>query len=213
MKKIFRLLFAVSLLFFVACSTKKGSKPPINDTIRNDSLLNKKQEPVSNPYATVDVSPMDMSYYPPEYPKLKMAHTTVAPPLARVVYSRPHLGGRSLFHDILKYGESWRLGANEATELQLYKSATIQNKKIPAGRYILYCIPQADKWTIVLNSNLDSWGLTQDSTKDIARFEAASTTTNIRLEYFTMIFEKKTGDSTELVMGWDTTEARLPIVF
>jgi hypothetical protein len=213
MKTFLRLLLAVLLFFFVACSTKKSNKPPANDSIPGDSMLTKKQEPVSNPYATVDVSPMDMSYFPADYPKLKMAHTTVIPPMARVIYSRPHLGGRKLFHDIQKYGETWRLGANEATELQLYKSAKIQDKQIPAGRYVLYCIPQPDTWTIVLNSNLDSWGLTQDSTKDIARFTIPSRNINARLEFFTMVFEKTTETSAELVMAWDNTEARLPVAF
>jgi hypothetical protein len=213
MKTPSRLLFIFSLLALVACSNNKSSKPTANDTIPTDSLPAKKQEPVSNPYATVDISPMDMSYFPPDYPKLKMSHTTSIPPMARVVYSRPHLSGRKLFHDVLRYDESWRLGANEATELQLYTIAKIQDKQIPAGRYVLYCIPHQDTWTIVLNANLDSWGLTQDSTKDIARFVVPSKTTNTRLEFFTMVFEKKGETSTELVMAWDTTEARLPIEF
>jgi Protein of unknown function (DUF2911) len=219
MKTSLRLLLFTLLFFSVSCSQKKKSQPLVIDSIPNDSRSDKKQEPVSNPYATVDVSPMDMSYYPADYPKLKMSHATNIPPLARVVYSRPHLQGRRLFHDslkhgeyILKYSESWRLGANEATELQLYKNVTIQGKQIPAGRYILYCIPQPDKWTIVVNSNLDSWGLTQDSTKDIARFDVAVKNTNPRLEFFTMVFEK-TGNGAELIMAWDTIEARLPIVF
>ena len=155
---------------------------------------------------------MDMTYFPVDYPKLKMTKVVPGPPLARVVYSRPHLQGRSLFGEVLKYGEPWRLGANEATELQLFKNATIEGKQIPAGRYVLYCIPQKDKWTIVLNSNIDTWGLHPDSTKDIARFEIASHPTNEHIEYFTMLFEKK-GDGAELLMAWDGTDARLRFKF
>ena len=141
-----------------------------------------------------------------------MAHTVVAPPLARVIYSRPHLAGRHLFHEVLKYGEPWRLGANEATELQLYKEAVIQGKKIPAGRYVLYCIPQHEKWTVVLNSNLDSWGLTQDTTRDYAKFEVPVSSTSGHVEYYTMLFEKIPGGA-DLIMAWDNAEARLPIGF
>jgi hypothetical protein len=76
----------------------------------------------------------------------------------------------------------------------------------------LYCIPRADSWTIVFNSNTDSWGLHPDSTKDIMRFIAPAKPTNQRLEYFTMIFQKiDTG--AELVMSWGNVEARLPISF
>jgi Protein of unknown function (DUF2911) len=70
----------------------------------------------ANEYATVDVSPMDMSYFPVEYYKLNMTRQPTTPLVVRVIYSRPHLNGRKLFADILKYGEPWRLGANESTE-------------------------------------------------------------------------------------------------
>jgi hypothetical protein len=212
MKTSIRLLIVVLVCASVSCSSKKEKEPTASIPATNDTINTAKPDPASGKYVMVDTSPMDMSYYPDNYPKLKMGHETSDPPLARVVYSRPHLGGRQLFHTILKYGESWRLGANESTELQLYRKATINGKTIPAGRYILYCIPQPDAWTIVFNSNLDSWGLLQDTTKDIARFNVPVTHDNPRLEYFTMIFEDKDGHA-ELVMAWDKTEARLPISF
>jgi hypothetical protein len=117
-----------------------------------------------------------------------------------------------LFHDILKYSEHWRLGANESTELDLYADAVIQDKKIKAGRYILYCIPETDKWNIILNTNIDSWGLHQDTLKDIARFVISVKQTAHHLEYYTMMFEK-TGNGAELLMAWDNLEARLPFRF
>ena len=113
-----------------------------------------------------------------------------------------------MFGQILKYGEPWRLGANEATEIQFYKDVTIQGKKIKAGRYMLYCIPYEDKWTIVFNSNIDSWGLKIDPSKDLYRFDIPVSTNNPSLEYFTMVFEK-TDRGANLLMGWDTILARL----
>ena len=83
-----------------------------------------------------DVSPMDMSYFPVNYPKLKMAKLVSQPPVMRLIYSRPHLQGRELFHDVLRYGEYWRLGANEATEIEFFRDVTIQNKRIHPGRYV-----------------------------------------------------------------------------
>jgi hypothetical protein len=205
----------VVLLLLVWCSCKNAEeKKETTDTknINKEDSINKvNQHTAVNP-DPIDISPMDMSYYPAEYPKLKMTKAITAPPVARVIYSRPHLQGRQLFHDLLKYGEPWRLGANESTELQLYRDVIIQNKKVKAGRYILYCIPQPDKWTIVLNSNIDSWGLQPDSTKDIAHFDVPVKQTNNHLEYFTIIFEK-TDSGADLLMVWDNLEARLPINF
>ncbi len=211
--KIFTRKWLVWLLAFslFACNSKKES-PVKNDNTADSSATTVKSETTVNPYALVDVSPMDMSYCPDDYPKLKMADSINIPPIARVIYSRPHLQGRKLFHDVLKYGERWRLGANEATELDLYRDINVQGRKIKAGRYVLYCIPQPAKWTIIFNSNIDSWGLKSDSTKDIVRFDAPVKQIPYHLEYFTMIFDK-TGKGADLVMAWDDLEARLPINF
>jgi hypothetical protein len=54
--------------------------------------------------------------------------------------------------------------------------------------------------------------LKPDSTKDIARFEIRSQTTDHHLEYYTMIFEKN-DTGAQLLMAWDNVEARLPIHF
>jgi hypothetical protein len=214
MKKCLLNVFSVTLLiiFMAACNNQEEKTLPSgpDDSTGNSRVTT--PEMMVNAYAPVDISPMDMSYFPNEYPKLKMTDSAAGAPLARVIYSRPHLGGRELFKDVLKHGEPWRLGANEATELQLYRDATVQGKKIKAGRYILYAIPQPDKWTIVLNSNIDSWGLIPDSSKDIARFDIPVKQTSFRLEYFTMVFEKKDAGA-ELVMAWDKLESRLPIMF
>lgn len=212
MKFIFFICIASASLF-LSCNGKEENKPAPAKRSPSDSAGPVKPDfPTSNPYAVVDVSPMDMSYYPADYPKLKMAKKISTPPLARVIYSRPHLQGRHIFHEVLKYDEPWRLGANEATELELYTDATIQDKKIKAGRYILYCIPHADNWTVVLNSNIDNWGLEQDAGSDVARFTAAVTKTDNSLEFFTIVFEAKESGS-ELLMAWDNVEVRLPIKF
>ena len=213
MRLLTRSYFIILPLFFVVACRNKENKPVENGIISSkDSSKIKAPVKNENPYVIVDISPMDMSYYPADYPILKMKKAINTDPLARVIYSRPHLQGRQLFHDLLKYGEPWRLGANESTELDLYSDAFIQDKKIKAGRYILYCIPEPDKWTIIINSNMDSWGLHPDSTKDIARFIIPVKKTSNHLEYYTMIFEK-TNNGAELLMAWDDLVAMLPFRF
>src|SRR5438093_2925588 len=148
-------------LLLASCNGTTTSKP-VQTTSKTDTAMVKPAPANSyNPYVPVDVSPMDMSYFPADYPVLKMSKKTSSLPLARVVYSRPHRQGRKIFDGLLKYGEPWRLGANEATEIELFQPATIQHKKINKGRYVLYCIPQDSSWTIVFNSNTYTWGLKQ----------------------------------------------------
>jgi Protein of unknown function (DUF2911) len=201
-------------LFLNSCTDGKKEEKiePVTTVSKDSAPANRSERPAVNPYNGVDVSPMDMVYYPADYPKLKMAHTLETPPLARVIYSRPHLQGRHIFHEVLKYDEPWRLGANEATELTLYKDAMVQDKKIKAGRYTLYCIPHTDTWTIAINNNIDTWGLEPDTARDVARFVVPVVRTQNSLEYFTMVFEKKEAEAL-LLMAWDDVEVRLPFRF
>ena len=213
MKQVNQYLALFLLLLFAIDCKQKQKEETVDQKVKSpDSLINQQPEPTANTYASVDISPMDMSYFPVDYPKIKMAHANTPPPVARLIYSRPHLQRRPLFNGILKYDEPWRLGANEASEINFYKNVTIQGKKIRAGRYIIYGIPHVDKWTIILNSNIDTWGLKQDTTKDAGRFEIPVSTNGTSLEYFTMVFEK-TDTGANLVIAWADVVAKLPIEF
>lgn len=212
MKKL--LIISLACTGILSCNNDSKSDAPTGPPVINKhSLKSPPPDPGINPYADVDASPMDMCYFPVDFPKLKISpNNPISQPMARVIYSRPHLQGRHIFHEVLKYGEPWRMGANEATELQLFSNAQIQGKSIKAGRYTLYCIPQPKEWTIVLNSNTDSWGLQQEQSKDIARFTVPVTEKNQSLEFFTMVFEKA-DNGAQLLMAWDNVEVRLPISF
>jgi hypothetical protein len=210
MNKAFGILL-IGFVFLLACQDKKKSPAETKKTTIDSNAI-RTTDTSDNPYAAIDVSPMDMSYYPVDYPKLKMTNSISTQPVMRIIYSRPHLQGRKLFVNLLKYGEPWRLGANEATEIQFYQDVTIQKKKIKAGRYILYCIPQESTWTIVLNSNVDTWGLKIDSTKDLDHFEIPVTHDNSSLEYLTLVFEKA-DHGAKLLMAWADIKAELPIDF
>lgn len=164
-------------------------------------------------FPTVDKSPLDVSFYPANYPILKIQDKMTEPLLARVVYSRPQKSGRKVFGELVEFGSVWRLGANEATELELFKDARIGNVKVKKGRYTLYAIPQENKWTVILNKETDTWGAFRyDNKKDIARIVLPVQQSGEEIEAFSMYFEKNNA-SVHLVMGWDNETVRLPITF
>ncbi|HEV7620747.1 MAG TPA: DUF2911 domain-containing protein [Flavisolibacter sp.] len=206
MKYLCSLFFLFSLL---SCKNQNSVPAPRLELSKDTNIIKSESY---NPYEPIDVSPMDMSYLPNDYPILKMENKTTKSPVARVIYSRPRIQGRKIFGSLIKYGEPWRLGANEATEIQLFQPVTIQKKLIPAGRYVLYCIPRIDKWTIVFNGNFDCWGLKQDPSKDLYKFDISPITKEQPIEYFTMVFEK-TPSGADLVTAWDNIEARLPFQY
>jgi hypothetical protein len=159
----------------------------------------------------LDKSPMDMSYYPDRYPVLKFQNKVTEPLVMRVVYSRPQQNGRKVFGDLQKYGEVWRLGANEATEIQFFKDVWINNKKVKKGRYTLYCIPYEDKWTLIVNKDLDVWGLKYDSALDVLRTDLP-VERNASTEALTIVFTKS-DTGANMLMYWGDVKTTLPIVF
>jgi hypothetical protein len=169
------------------------------------------QEPPPAPPA--DKSPMDMSYFPDQYPILKFQGKVSTPPSARVIYGRPQVDGRKIFGELIRYNEVWRMGANEATELELYRNARIGGKVIPKGRYTLYCIPTATEWTFILNKDTDSWGAFRyDSKKDVVRVKVKTKTAENITETLSVYFTGA-GNAVELNVAWDHNWASLPISF
>ena len=210
MHKLYSVLFATIFIAFISCKEKKVIKYTNGETII-DSLA--KSE---NPYVQSDQSCLDMSWYPVDYPIEKMKGNDSLHLIAKLLYSRPHKKGRILFGEskesLCAYGVPWRLGANEATEIEFFENVNIAGTNILKGSYVLYCIPHADRWTIIFNSNLHTWGLHINQSKDIFKTDIPVQKQQPALEEFTMVF-KENITGANLIMAWDNVKTVLPIVF
>lgn len=162
--------------------------------------------------ANLDKSPMDIAYYPEEFPVLKMSGKIGGEPVARIIYSRPSKDGRDIFGNVVKYGAYWRLGANEGTELEFFRDVMIMGKTVKKGRYIIYCIPHEKEWTIRLNSDLYTWGLSIHSARDLYSFDVPVTAAQNNFEVLTMKFES-INKGARLMMAWDDVVTYLPFTF
>lgn len=159
----------------------------------------------------MDRSPMDVSYYPYAYPQLSAEKKIQDELIARVLYSRPQKAGRNIFGGLVKYGEVWRLGANEATEIDFFKDVLINGKKIKKGRYTLFAIPGVKDWTFIVNATTDIWGsFNYDAKNDLVRIQVPVKTAAIPSENFTMFFEKN-GKGFLLNTMWDSVKVQLPV--
>lgn len=164
-------------------------------------------------FEPVDKSFLDFSYFPADYPKQKISGNQADPLLIRVVYSRPAMNNRVIFGDLVEYGKVWRLGANEATEIEFFQPVTIGKVKVKKGRYTLYAIPDTSTWTIILNSETDTWGsFAYDSKKDLLRVPVSVELLVNPEEHFGIRFEKMAGGCF-LIAGWEKSLVRLPIYF
>jgi len=161
----------------------------------------------------LDKSPMDMAYYPVNYPVLKIQDKATEPLVARVIYSRPQKEGRTIFGGLVEYGKIWRLGANEATEIELYKEVKIRDKKLPKGRYSIFAIPTETQWTIIFNKDTDVWGAFKyDEKKDALRVSLPVQSTGTPVEPFSISFVKSSGGA-DMLIAWDEAMVSVPLSF
>lgn len=75
-------------------------------------------------FPDLDKSPMDAAWFPTDYKDSNK--------IARVIYSRPQLKGRTLT-EVVPQGKVWRTGANEANEISLFTDMYLGKTKVPAG--------------------------------------------------------------------------------
>ncbi|MFZ6010956.1 MAG: DUF2911 domain-containing protein [Bacteroidota bacterium] len=131
----------------------------------------------------------------------------------KIIYSQPQKRNREVFGTLVPFGQVWRTGANEATEITLTKDLLINNVLVKAGTYSLFTIPEKDKWTIIINSDIGLWGsYNYNPAMDVLRFDVPVQPLNTVYEPFTMIFEQK-NEMAELLMMWDKTKVAIPIKF
>jgi len=165
-----------------------------------------------------DKSPMGLAQYPANSRFRNFIETeeelAEAEPKVRVVYSRPQKKGRTIFGDLLKYGELWRIGANETTEITFYEKVKVGGKEIKPGKYGIMAIVNADKWDVTIHSDIPSWGtFGHDAEKDVATFSVPVSKNSTDLEELAIVFYKKDGNSVDMVIAWETTLVRIPIMF
>ncbi|MEZ4705250.1 MAG: DUF2911 domain-containing protein [Bdellovibrionota bacterium] len=153
----------------------------------------------------LDKSPADISIFPSKGEKR----------VAKVIYSRPQINGRHIFGDLVKYGEVWRTGANEATEITFYQDVTIQNTKIPAGTYTLFTIPNKSQWTVILSRATHQWGAYDyKKDQDLVRLTVTPEHVDKTVEALSIVFdESENQEVVNLVLAWENTQINVPISY
>ncbi len=160
----------------------------------------------------IDSSPLDISYYPVNYPLLNMQHKVTEPLQARVIYSRPYAKGRKIFGGLIPWNTVWRFGANEETEIEFYTNVLVNGNKVKKGRYSMFAIPDSTSWTIILNKDLDTWGsFAYDQSKDVLRTKVPVTPLAQPVENLSIFFDKAAGGYALRAM-WENAAVSVPII-
>ncbi|UZO80507.1 DUF2911 domain-containing protein [Aquimarina sp. ERC-38] len=155
-------------------------------------------------FADMQKSPTDIAY---------AKKSRDAKPDIKVIYSRPQKKDREVFGKLVPYGKVWRTGADEATEIKLFKDVKLGDTTVKAGTYSLFTIPGEKEWTVILNSDLDSWGAyTYDESKNVATIKVPVQESKSSLEAFSVAF-KDVDKGYHMFMGWDDTLVEIPFYF
>ena len=134
-----------------------------------------------------------------------------------IVYSRPYKKGRLIFGSaenqaLVPYKNYWRTGANAATTFMTGSDVLFGGKEVPAGKYRLYSVPDAELWSIFLNTEPEKYFaiMEPDKTKDLLEIRVIPSTINNSVEQLTFGFSN---DSTgvSLSIKWDMTLITIPI--
>ena len=155
-------------------------------------------------FSKLNKSPMDSASHPSDYKD--------ANKLMKIIYSRPQLKGRTL-EKLAPNGKVWRTGANEATELVLYSDFNFGDKTLKAGNYSLYTIPGEKEWTIIINTDLNTWGAYfYKEENDVARIKVPVKTGGKSLEAFSISLEDGKNDNVIMHIGWDKLRLEVPFM-
>jgi DUF2911 family protein len=134
----------------------------------------------------------------------------------KVDYSSPRAKGRKIFAAesdgaLVPYGKIWRTGANEATKFVTDTNIKIGGKSLPAGSYTIFTIPNADKWTLIVNKKTAEWGIPYKYEADeLGRFDMQVSKTSAPVENFTIAFDQG-GSKCSMRMEWENTRASIDI--
>jgi Protein of unknown function (DUF2911) len=126
-------------------------------------------------------------------------------------YSRPYLKGRKMIGGVNPYGQVWRTGANEATTFVTTADLMVGGQHVPAGNYTLYSIPEADKWTLIINKQTGQSGTVYDEKQDLVRIPMKVGKTSAPVEQFTIKLKQTGPKAATLSLEWADAQPSVEI--
>ncbi|MFK7921418.1 MAG: DUF2911 domain-containing protein [Bacteroidia bacterium] len=135
-----------------------------------------------------------------------------------VDYCQPYKKGRVIFgaedSDALQpYGDFWRIGANEATEIEISEDVLFAGEPLAKGRYVLYAVPGETTWIIGLNSDLGRWGVPEvDHDLDVMQVEVEAQKLPTSLEQLTIDINEYEVEGAMVHIKWDKIDVPISIM-
>lgn len=124
-----------------------------------------------------------------------------------VEYSRPSMRGRTIFGDLVPYGQIWRTGANARTKITFSNDATVGGKTLKAGTYAIFTKPSQASWEVFFYSEHTGGGNPQswDESKVVAKTTVQAHQISEAVETFTITIDDLKDDGATLGFLWAST--------
>lgn len=120
-------------------------------------------------------------------------------------YGTPSKRGRDIWGSLIRYGRLWRTGANMATHFTTDKPLRFGTLDVPAGKYTLFSMPEANGGWLIINKQTGQNGQQYDEKQDLGRVRLAGRDLSTMVEVFTISAREENGRGL-LALQWDRRE-------
>ncbi len=122
-----------------------------------------------------------------------------------VAYSRPSMRGRTIFGDLVPYGQIWRTGANARTTVSFSNDVTIDGTLLKAGTYAIFTKPSATSWEVYFYTDTQGGGVPGewDESKVAAKVTVPIYAMEMNVETFTITIDDLNDNGATLGMLWE----------
>jgi len=133
------------------------------------------------------------------------AQATIKGKTIKVTYGRPRMQGRDML-GMARVGNVWRLGMDEATEIETTGILTVGGKDVRAGKYTLWAKKTGEnQWTLNFHPQTGVWGQPELTSGYVAEMPLTMAKAPAAAEQLTISLADRAG-SAAITIQWGTAQ-------
>jgi hypothetical protein len=126
-------------------------------------------------------------------------------------YSRPGVKDRTIYGDLVPYGEIWRTGANRATKFTFGEDVKLGGQDVEAGSYAVLTVPGKKEWKVNLYPHESTSFGSYVEMEPAVSFMVTPKKTNHKVETFTIEISNVRDDKATIDLVWENTRVEIPL--
>ena len=132
----------------------------------------------------------------------------------KICYGSPSARGRTVFGELVRWGQLWRAGAKEPTRIFVNGPVDFAGIPLQAGRYSIYVLPQPQRWQVFVSDSTYHWGNAISKSvrlREIGSAQLAVSSTAGHVEQLTFRWQPVDDQHGSLVLEWEATRVEIPL--